>query len=161
MPSTTAVLRIRPRLPATLSANRRTTASIDLVIRLVGGLYSSSAVKSQTNLSNLKAWLPSARVPVTNLTDGTMTPEWYRFIQYVVETVLGGAIAPTVADVVVAQASVTASSITATQTATAISQQADANAQALAAAVQVVQSASLAGANNIPPVQLNSRMAQR
>lgn len=160
MASTAAVVRIRPRVVVSGTNHRSTTANVDFALRLVSGLFSSSGVSNGTNTTNLKSWLPSARVPVVTST-GIMTPEWYRFLQYLVEVVLGGASAPTVADVVTAVTTTTEGAVAATQAAQAVSQQADANAQALAAAVQVVQTASLPGASQIPPVQLNSRMQAR
>jgi hypothetical protein len=161
MASTAAFVYLKPRLLGTESAHRNTTASLDVAVRLVSGFFSNSGgINPTANLTNLKSWLPGARVKVVT-SDGVMTPEWYRFIQYLVEVVLGGAAAPTVADVVSAVTTTTEGAVAATQAAQAVSQQADANAQALAAAVQVVQTAGLSGATQIPPVQLNSRMQAR
>jgi hypothetical protein len=160
MATTAAVLRIRPRLPVSVSAGRRTSANFDLSVRLVSGVYSASSIPASTNLSNLRAWLPSIRVPLVDERN-CMTTEWYRFIHYVVETVLGGADGSTVSDIATAVVTSSATSATVSQAAVALTQQADANAQALAAAVQVVQTAALPGASQIPIVQLTNRGYQR
>lgn len=160
MASTAAFLRIRPRVGAVLSANRKTAANLDISARFLSGIYSTTNIPASVNLGNLRAWLPSIRVPLTD-DRKCMTPEWYRFIHYVVETVLGGADGSTVADIATAVVVNSTSSAAATQAAASLTQQADANAQALAAAVQVVQTAALPGASQIPPIQLTNKGMQR
>lgn len=160
MATTTAVLRIRPRISAGVSANRKTTANFDVVVRLISGLYSNSTIPASANLKNALTWLPSIRVPLVDTT-GCMSPEWYRFMNYICTTVLGGPTGSTVADIATAVVTSSTTVAAATQTAVALTQQADANAQALAAAVQVVQTASLPGAGQIPKVQLTNKGYQR
>lgn len=160
MPSTAAVLLIRPRVTGLLSANRRTRANFDVAVRFLSGIYSTTQIPASANLKNALAWLPSIRVPHTDAS-GCVTPEWYRFYNYFCTTVLGGPTGATVADIASAVVTNSTSAASATQATVSLSQQADANAQALAAAVQVVQTAALAGSSQIPSVQLTNKGYQR
>jgi hypothetical protein len=160
MATTTAVLRIRPRVGASLSANRRTAANFDVSVRYLSGVYSATSIPASANLKNALSWLPSIRVPLTD-SNGCMSPEWYRFMNYLCTTVLGGPTGSTVADIATAVVTNSASAAQATQAAVSLTQQADANAQAMAAVVQVVQTAALPGASQIPPIQLTNKGYQR
>lgn len=160
MATTTAVLRIRPRVGSTLSANRKTAANFDVSVRFLSGVYSTTNIPASANLKNALAWLPSIRVPLTD-SGNCMTPEWYRFFNYLCTTVLGGPTGSTVADIATAVVTTSASAATATQAAVSLTQQADANAQAIAAAVQVIQTAALPGSAQIPPVQLTNKGYQK
>lgn len=160
MATTTAVLQIRPRAGVVLSANRRTAASFDVGVRFLSGIYSTTHIPASANLKNALAWLPSIRVPLID-SGGLMTPEWYRFMNYLCTTVLGGPTGSTVADIATAVVTNSASAASATQAAASLTQQADANAQAIAAAVQVIQTAALPGATQIPAVQLTNKGMQR
>lgn len=160
MATTTAVLRIRPRESVATSVARKTTASIEFSPRLVSGLYSASSIPASADLKNALAWLPSIRVPLVD-DSGRMTSEWYRFMNYLCTTVLGGPNGSTVADIASAVVTSSATVAAATQATTSLTQQADANAQAIAAAVQVLQTASLPGSTQIPPVQLTNKGFQR
>lgn len=160
MATTTAVLRIRPRVGAVLSANRSTRASLDISARFLSGIYSTTNIPASANLKNALSWLPSIRVPLVDA-GNCMTPEWYRFMNYLCTTVLGGPTGSTVADIATAVVVNSTSAAAATQAAASLTQQADANAQAIAAAVQVIQTAALPGSTQIPPVQLTNKGMQR
>lgn len=83
-----------------------------------------------------------------------MSPDWYRFFDYLCNVKLGGAAAPDLADVVTtfetAQEVVTSSA----QAMSLLTQQTQANAEALATTVEVVKNAALPGASSIPPVRM-------
>ena len=114
----------------------------------------SGTVDPTTSLDNLRSLLPSQRTPLSN-PDSTMSSQWYRFFDYLVNQYLGGLTQPTVADIV-ASVEATQASVNASAGATAlIAQQAQANAESLAAVVQVTQNASIPGASQIPPVSLS------
>lgn len=114
----------------------------------------SGTVDPTTALDNLRSLLPSQRTPLVN-PDSTMSSQWYRFFDYMVNQYLGGLTQPTVADIV-ASVEAAMTSVNASNEATAlIAQQAQANAESLAAVVQVTQNASIPGASQIPPVSLS------
>lgn len=114
----------------------------------------SGTVDPTTALDNLRSLLPSQRTPLSN-PDSTMSSQWYRFFDYMVNQYLGGLTQPTVADIV-ASVEATQASVNASAEATQlIAQQAQANAESLAAVVQVTQNASIPGASQIPPVSLS------
>ena len=160
MPSTAAVLLLKPRVVDTVRANRATKVNLDFSPRVISGLYSSTGIPAGANLKNALAWLPSIRVPLAD-PSGCMTPEWYRFMNYLCTTVLGGPSGSTVADIATAVVTSSTTAATATQNAVALTQQADANAQSIAAVVQVIQTAALPGASQVPPVQLTNKGYQR
>ena len=81
--------------------------------------------------------------------------EWDNFFQYLNDTFLKMPNGPTLPDVASSVTASQARSIAGEVVASALSQQANANAQALSAVVQVTKTAALAGAAQIPPVQLS------
>lgn len=114
----------------------------------------SGTVDPTTALDNLRSLLPSQRTPLSNA-DGTMSSQWYRFLDFLVNGYLGGLTQPTVADIV-ASVEAAMTSVTASNEATQlIAQQAQANAESLAAVVQVTQNAAIPGSAQIPPVSLS------
>ena len=154
MATTGAVLYVRPRMDAASVANRTTSAVMAVVLRTLSGIFSSGSMFDNASAQSLKAWLPPPRVPVTNPTTGLMTPEWYRFFRYIVEDRLGGASAPSIADVQSTVGSVQ-QAVTSNSAAVALVTDAvNANAQSLQTTIQVSQINALAGAAQIPdPVQ--------
>jgi hypothetical protein len=152
MADTAAVLLIRPQLGASVGVSRSTAAVLFVPWRGVSGLFSSSGITSAT-AKNLKSWKPSALAPVVD-DKGCITPAWNKFIDYLIETVLGGASAPTLPQVQRSIGYSEAQSLIVNAVAAALQQQVQSNAQSLAAAVEVLKSNTLTGAVQIPTVQL-------
>lgn len=92
--------------------------------------------------------------PKTRLVDanGLMTPEWWRFFEWLYQQKLGGPTATPVPDLQVTVQTSQAVVETQQYNVVALAQQAVANAQALEAAVQVARNNGLAGADQVPPV---------
>lgn len=160
MASTGAVAYIRPRSVAYLTADANTGAVAFVSARATSGRWSSAgSTPESTNLRNLRAWLPPAMVPIgyvkgdRNIPVMVDTQSWYKFIDYLVNVVLGGINASTLADVTTASELASLRSAITEASVAIIAQQTQANSDALAAAVQVAQDADLPGADNIPPVQ--------
>ncbi len=103
--------------------------------------------------------MPPSAIPIGYLNNDRTKPvfidtqSWFQFFDYVVNTLLGGPSAPTLADVTTAVTTASAQSASSAATVTAVSQQVQANAESLAATVQVAVNNSLTGAAQIPPVQ--------
>lgn len=152
MPTTAAVLYIRPTGTAVIAAARRTAATLYVPLRTLTGLFSTAGVTKSKDTHNLKAWFPSQRVPLAG--QELMQPEWYRFFQYLTETVLGGANGSTLPDVAASVTYAEAQSIATAAVTKALAQQGAANAQSLSAVVQVAVASALPGSAQIPPVQL-------
>ena len=127
-----------------------TTAILYIPVRVVGGLFSAGRGGA---VSGTKSWLPAASVPVVG-EGGRIAPEWYRFLTYLTEKVLGGASAATLPEVEGAVTKAEVSAIASYLIAQSNAQMNLNNAQALAAVVEVTKSNSLSGATQIPPVQL-------
>lgn len=127
-----------------------------LPVRMASGLWSTSGVAASSDLTNLQSWLPPQRQPVAYQQGGQWfcDPTWYRFFQFVAEIKLGGRSGPTLPDVVTAITDTQTTAATATASVVTLQQQTSANAEALAATVQVAQNNSLAGAGQIPRVEL-------
>ncbi len=160
MASTGAVAFLRPRASATVSAARATGAVVYLLPRAVSGLWTASDVTASADLANLRAWLPPQRQPIANV-NGTpvyMDQTWYRFFQFVSEIKLGGAEGQTIPDIVASVVAALSASATTSAAVAITSQQTQANAEALAATVQVVQTAAIPGADQIPPVQQGTEL---
>lgn len=160
MASTGAVVYLRPRVAATYIPARSTSALTYLTPRVLSGLWTASGVSASADLANLRAWLPPQRTPFAWVTVGGQrlpvyidATTWYRFFQFVADVRLGGADGATIPDIVAAVVSSLSQSATTAAVASITAQQTQANAEALAATVQVVQTASLPGSTQIPPVQ--------
>ncbi len=128
-----------------------TEATVYLPVRFVSGALTSASVTSSTDL---RAFLPGARHPITG--NQTMDPVWYRFFDQFVNVFAGGVGGLKLSEIVAAIEATQAQATAAATTTQTVAAQSQANAEALAAAVQVVQAASLAGANQIPPVLLTN-----
>lgn len=156
MASTTATLYIHPTAEAVMSAGRVTSATVNFSLRLLSGLITTSGVQSSRNLANLSSLLPHITQPmITAGRDGRATcdPQWYRFFDYLTNTFLSGASGPTLADIITSIVSAQESAAEAERQTLLVANQAQTNAEALSAAVQVVQTAALPGADQIPQVK--------
>lgn len=121
--------------------------------------YAASDGINTAQLTNLKSWLPSQRVPLVDK-NGLMSLPWYKFFEFVANIKLGGPAAPTVTDLSNNVISVKADAVAANATAAAVATQTAANAIALEATKQVVVNNSLAGSTQIPPVTLGNVYTQ-
>ncbi|MFY7867387.1 hypothetical protein [Roseateles sp.] len=129
-----------------------TEATVYLPVRFVSGALTTSGVQSS---SAIRSFLPGAREKVVD-SQGLMNPVWYRFFDQFVNVFAGGVGTLTLSDLVSAVNSAQAQATTAATQSQTIATQGQANAEALAASIQVLQAASLAGANQIPPVLLTN-----
>ena len=163
MASATCAISLGYRAATAAAKGGRSQVDIFVGARVTSVKVANAAEISGTGPSNLKAWLPPQRTPIAYVDiNGQQTPvyidasTWYRFLQYVAEIKLGGVNGPTLAnvaaDVVTAKSEASAAAIGQAS----IGQQVQANAQALAVTVEVAQTNSLAGADQIPPVSLRS-----
>lgn len=140
----------------TLGTSFYTTAAyVYIPVRMLSGVWTQTGVTDDE--SNLKTWLPPARQPIAYQQNGQWLcdPTWYRFFQYVAEIKLGGVNAPSIPAVASATTAIAETAASAQTQVSAVIQQGQTNAEALAAARQVLQDNSLAGADQIPPVQLS------
>ena len=160
MATTGAVLYLKPRIVSTDTPGRASGAVLYFSPRFVSGIFSdANGISTQNNATSAKAMLPGPRTPLGYVNGDRRQPvyideaTWYRLIDYIVNIKLGGVTAPTLTDV--------SSSITAVQDATtsivssvvSITEQTTNNAAALDTVKEVVQTAALPGATQIPPVQ--------
>jgi hypothetical protein len=157
MASTGAILHFRPQFYGDSSGNRRTGASLLFSPRFVAGVFRTGV--DNTTVPDALSNLPNARVPLGYvMVNGREQPVyidvrvWYRFLQTLWETKLGGYAGSALPDVVTS-VEATAASVSASATTTAaVAAQTQANAEALSTAVQVLQNAAIPGADQIPPV---------
>ncbi|GAC1664565.1 MAG: hypothetical protein PVS3B2_00370 [Candidatus Dormibacteraceae bacterium] len=108
--------------------------------------------------------LPKAHIPFGRVRpDGTVEvdPVWYRFLDYVVNTQLGGPTGPTLGDISDTVESTRSSAINAQNAVSVVAQTVNANASALAATVQVAQTNNLSGAKQIPAISYTVKGIQR
>ena len=130
-----------------------TNAVIYIPIRAVSGRFTSNLIS--TARKNLKSWKPSVNAPLVD-DHGRITPPWNQFIDYLIETVLGGANAATLADIAGFATVSQVEAIANNAAIGALKQQGVNNAQVIDAIRQVTVTAALAGAAQIPPVQLTN-----
>lgn len=155
MTSSAAVVYVRP----TIRGPRGGRGVVLATHRQVAGLYTTSLTRSVSK----KNWRPHGGVSIGDVVDQNgnptgqsvkVNPDWMRHFADLGQRKLGGATFPTVPDITeifqLSQSNATAIS----QIQTALEQMVNANAQSLAALLQVVQTAALAGAAQIPPVVL-------
>lgn len=151
MATTGAVIYVKPRVAATVSPTRSGGVVIYLAHRVVSGIFTTgSGVSSQETQRSLKAWLPSAKVPVVDPKTGLMAAQWYRFFNYLCEKKLGGVNAPAVADIVTSVESAQAAVTSTVSAITSLAEVTNQNATSLAAAREVAVNNSLTGATQIP-----------
>jgi hypothetical protein len=161
MASTGAVIYIRPQMLAARTVARSTGAVMYFAPRMLAGLWTSSGVTASRDLSNLKAWLPPARIPIGYVNGDRTKPvlideaSWYKFLNYFLNVFIGGQGAPTFSDVVTTVEQTQATAVEASSQTAALAQTTQTNAEALAATIQVSQNSGLAGASQIPPVKFN------
>lgn len=111
-----------------------------------------------------KGRLPSASLPFGRVqSDGSVMvdPVWYRFLDYIVNTQLGGPTGPTLGDLTATVDSTRSSAINAQNAVSVVAQTVNANASALAATVQVAQTNNLSGATQIPAISYTVKGIQR
>lgn len=160
MASTGAVLYLRPRIEVALTAAHQTGAVVFIAPpRLVTGPFSSAGeIPASRNLAALKTWLPPSEIPIGYLNNDRTKPviidaqTWYAFLNYFVNTFIGGPSAPTLADVTSAVTTASAQSAASAAQVTVVQQAVAANAESLGAVVEVAQANDLQGASQIPPV---------
>lgn len=159
MASTGAVFHVRPRTAASVVANHQSGAKFYLSPRFVSGLYSTTGVTASSDLRGRKSWMPHRAQRWFNA-DGTPTDEMFNFMNYLANTMVGGPSGPTLPDVATTVTTAQEQAATASATVVGVNQMAQQNAESLAAAIQVVQDNSLAGAAQIPRPQLTSQMTR-
>lgn len=131
-----------------------------------GALQSANKYTGGSSLlgsSLAKSRLPSASLPFGKaLPDGTVMvdPVWYRFLDYIVNTQLGGPTGPTLGDITTTVDSTRSSAIAAQNAVSVVAQTVNANASTLAATVQVSQAAALPGASQIQPPTYTTKGVQ-
>lgn len=151
MASTGAVVFFRPRFVGTsYPIAKATGASVYFPVRMLTGIWTTAGIP-QSNLDNLRSLLPAQRSPVVNA-DRTMTAEWYRFFDFLVNVYLGGPDTPTITDIVSSLESTIQRSTEAAVQAALAQRQTQTNAEALAATVEVVKNNGLTGSSQIPAV---------
>jgi hypothetical protein len=122
-------------------------------VRVLSGIYQGVGIPQTRDLRNLRTFFPHWSVPII-AESGRMSGEWYRFLDFFVNVFTDLNSSITMSDIkqsleiTQAQATANAALAAATQA------QVTSNAQALATTREVVQTASLAGSTQIPPVQL-------
>jgi hypothetical protein len=139
--------------PTVYYSGSTTTSILNLPLRVYAD-GAASTVEPTSALDNLRSLLPAQRSPVVNA-DRTMSSDWYRFFDFMVNVYLDSLSQPTVADIVSAVETTLAQATANAETTTLIAQQAQANAEALASVVQVVQTEALPGSDQIPPVSMS------
>ena len=86
--------------------------------------------------------------------NGMMSQGWWNWFSFINGVFLTARSNPTLSDVIASITSIQNNTSTTESSIAALSQQGAANAQAVQALTQVVQSAALAGASQVPPAQL-------
>jgi hypothetical protein len=99
-----------------------------------------------------KPWLPPKHVKPIDPRTGDWTDEWRRFWEYAFNERLGGINGPSMGEVQANVVETKAAAVQAVVASAAVETVVIANAEALAATVQVAQSSSLDGADQIPEV---------
>lgn len=116
--------------------------------------YSGGSGVVQSSTSSIKVQIPHISQVFGKVNaDGTVTvgKDWYRFMHdFFIK--MGGPQGASIDDLSSTVVDTRSQAITAQTAVSSVSQQVVANAQALGAVVQVAQTNSLAGANQIPPV---------
>lgn len=153
MATTGAVLYFRPTQQAIAAANRQTGCVTLFAVRESTGLISTNGINPSSKTRNRKALKPHRTVPPIDAS-GLLSTEWDNFFQYLNDTFLKMPNGPTLPDVAASITAAQARSIASEVVSAALSQQTNNNAQALLSVVEVVKTATLPGAQQIPPVQL-------
>ncbi len=127
-----------------------TGAVVFFPVRVVAGFYSASLSASTTK----KNWKPSSVHPIGRTSDGKevfLDPAWSRYFSDLGGRKLGGALFPTLPDVTEIFALTNNNAVEISQIQVALEAQAKANAQSIAAILEVINTAALAGAAQVPP----------
>lgn len=151
MPSTGGIVFIRIRDEDTSSSARSTGSVTYLSLRTTSGQFTSKGVTS--NLKNRRAMLPSRSEPVID-DSGMINNGWWNWFSFINGVFLAARSNPTLSDVIASIASIQGNNSTTEASIAALMQQTAANAQAVQAVIQVVQTAALPGATQVPPAQL-------
>ena len=154
MTATVAIAGDDGALSAVVTGKTSSSAVLYIPIRMVSALWSTTGVSASTGEL---AWLPSAQVPIA-VPDGrgnlVCTPIWYRALEYVFETRLGGKQGPSIPAVVSVVTDVQTTAAASTTAVTELQQQTQTNAEALAVVREVAVNNALTGAGLIPNVEL-------
>lgn len=150
MASTSAIFQLKAQFLSVTQKTVRTPAYFVVAPKFLAG---NAFYNGNTPNSTIRAWLPSARVPIGYGPKGEaflFSPEWYRFFEEVANRRLGGINGPTVpsiqSQVVTTQEAVIVNEQQIVNTQAVIVQ----NAQSLLASREVSIGASLPGAALIP-----------
>jgi hypothetical protein len=133
-----------------------TTATLYLSLRLVSGIYTATGVTPSVDLTNKRPRLPDARVPIATANKHgqfIVDESWYRWMKHVEYERLGGPTGPNLPDIETSVTVVQEQAATVAASQTGIVQLATQNAEAGAAAREVLQTAALPGADQIPEYQ--------
>jgi hypothetical protein len=165
MATTGAVLYIKPRAFVTVSARRRTGASLYISARFLSGLYSTTGVTASTNSRNRKVFPPSVgdaigyvmlngqRLPVL------MDEQFRRFlVDEIHERRLGGSNGATISDIETTVTTTQEQAATVSAVVTGVSQQVAQNAEAAAVLREAAVTAGVASSTALPPFQLTNQL---
>ena len=160
MATTGAVIYLKPRIVAAEVPGRTSGAVLYFSPRLVSGIFAdANGVSTQNSATSAKAMLPGPRTPIGYVNGDRSKPvyideaTWYRLVDYIVNIKLGGVTAPTLTDVSNSITSVQDATTSIVNSVVSITEQTTNNAAALDTVKEVVQTADLPGATQIPPVQ--------
>lgn len=158
MASTGFVLYLKPQVVATVSATRTTGAVVYVPFRSASGKLVGSGVSTEDAQTSAKAMLPGPRTPLGYVNGDRKQPvyideaTWYRLVDYILNTKLGGVAAPSIADMAETVTTVQAAVTSTVTTMTELTDQAAQNAAALDTVVEVAKTSGLTGADQVPSV---------
>ena len=155
MATTGAVFYVRPQASGLGVVHRTSSGVFTIALRSLSGIFSQGSAFDRA--PTLKAWLPPPRVPVTDLQTGLMTPEWYKFFRYIAEDRLGGASAPSIADVQTTVGSVQQAVTSNVAAVSLVTDAVNTNSQSLSTTIEVAKNNALTGATQIPSPVLAPR----
>jgi hypothetical protein len=157
MASTGAVLYVKPRAFVTVSANHKTSAVLYLSARFLSGIYTATGVTASANLRGRKSWMPHRGERWVD-EQGRPTDEFFRFVDYLANTMIGGPSGATLPDVVETVTTTQAQASTVAEVVAGVSQQVVQNAEAGAVLREAAVTAGVATAAALPPFQITSQM---
>jgi hypothetical protein len=149
MATTGAVIYLRPTFADTVSANRQSGAVLYVPFRGVSGIYSAGgAVETEANAISKKSMLPPQRARLVDQ-DGYITPEWWRFFNWLLNEKLGGMAAPSVTDLTNSISSTQEAVTTSVASVASLTETVVQNADVLDTVKQVAVNNSLSGSASI------------
>lgn len=152
MASSGAVVYVRPLVSGGATSIGASGAVVFMATRVSTGRYSSLVIGAGSTSRNRKVIRPDNSVPYMIQSGDGMTnnPAWSQWFQYIEQSFLDMLKGPTLPDVAQYVTVSEAQSIAANVVQHALAQQANANAQSILTIREVVQSAALPGAVQIP-----------